>query len=205
MSVSAFAHAIGALVLSASTATPMSGPDTGNPSLGTIQSASTPEELLAERLDQAASRLSASGSHERRGIDETVVDLYLQAGRVLASLFEDGCHVLLSLAPKPGGGSEGVESRWCDNDTGTPLLLGSYATLLHRYVQQGAHVAVWRLSMSPAASDRYLRDDMRSRGWQYLSDPTALIWRREGQRLDAYLTALPDGAGLVTVLRDNHE
>lgn len=205
MSVSALVHAIGVLVLSASTATPMLESNTENPSLGAIQSALPPEELLAERLDHAASRPSASGSHKHRGIDEMVVDLYWQAGRLLASLFDDGCHVLLSLAPKPGGGSEGVESRWCDNDTGTPLVLGSQATLLHRYAQQGAHVAVWRLSTSPAVSDRWLRDDMRSRGWQYLSDDTALIWRRDGQRLDAYLTALPDGAGLVTVLRDNHE
>ncbi|KCB34226.1 hypothetical protein L541_0971 [Bordetella hinzii CA90 BAL1384] len=125
-------------------------------------------------------------------------------GHTLMVLENDACHVLLSLRPRPGGGTTGSQSRLCAPRPAASAgvePLGQLAELLHAHAEDRVTVSVWSLPLADRAASRWLDSELQSRGWRpALSDGA---WVRGDARLDTFWARLDAGAtaasGLVLV------
>ncbi|ANY18340.1 pilus assembly protein [Bordetella pseudohinzii] len=123
-------------------------------------------------------------------------------GHTLMVHQSDACHVLLSLRPRPGGGTTGSQSRLCAARPAASAgvePLGRLAELLHAHAEGRVTVSVWSLPLGDTAASQWLERELRSRGWR----PSGGAWVRGDARLDTFLTRLDAGAaaasGLVLV------
>lgn len=125
-------------------------------------------------------------------------------GHTLMVQESDACHVLLSLRPRPGGGTTGSQSRLCAARPAASAgvePLGRLAELLHAHAEGRVTVSVWSLPLADRAASRWLGSELQARGWRPGLSTGA--WVRGDSRLDTFLTRLDSGpaaaSGLVLV------